>query len=374
MDDLLASLSARVLVGVGRLQANLPRILADPRGHRKEAMLLALIAALAIVLFVVTGFVVADAVRAMRYRRRYGVRVRRRRPLRAIPLVAAGAIVALAALAAASAVPPAGQACGACHAMGEAVESWRASAHAKVACWSCHAPRGLLWLAEGIVGAAAASSGESSASPVKARSEGCVACHAGIRGKTVGTSIRMRHSDVIDAGMPCTKCHPSAGHDGLERRRGTTAPRPLMSVCLTCHDGERATADCGLCHTARPSDQATSPAEGGDTPAPVTCEGGCHELKVQKDCVACHGLEMPHPAAFFSEHAGRSFEDPGLCVRCHPTARASDGCGCHQPGDVHGAFREWFPRHGSFAQKQWPGGCNCHTKSFCSICHAKWPL
>jgi hypothetical protein len=96
--------------------------------------------------------------------------------------------------------------------------------------------------------------------------------------------------------------------------------------------------------------------------------------ETEQRCIECHGLELPHPVDFMSRHAGLSFRDPGLCSRCHETAQTTDACACHQAGEMHGEYSDWFPRHGPQAQTNWPGGCNCHDVGFCAQCHETSPF
>jgi hypothetical protein len=83
---------------------------------------------------------------------------------------------------------------------------------------------------------------------------------------------------------------------------------------------------------------------------------------------------LPHPASFAGGHAGASWADPALCVRCHEQAAPGNGCDCHADDtNIHGTYNEWFPAHAEYAGTMWPGGCSCHAESFCLFCHERLP-
>ncbi|MCL4079323.1 hypothetical protein MX659_06975 [Coriobacteriia bacterium Es71-Z0120] len=342
-----------------------PRVLQDPRAYPRETMILAALVALAIVFVMLTGFVVADAAKAQRLRvRRKGAAARR---LAAVALVAAGVVVLISA---APTLTVVSKRCTTCHAIAPEVAAWKQGAHASVSCYGCHAQPGPL-------GAAASSlarvrylrgSGESTVAPVQVSTQRCLSCHRNIRSGVVGKRVRMRHSDVLDAGYTCVSCHPHAGHETPKSPGGIQ--QSAMNACLSCHDGQAAPAGCGTCHASGgPLDTAET--TGTSVVRLTTRCTGCHTQQSARRCVACHGLELPHPAGFMSEHAGLSYRSPSLCAKCHEQASPRIACGCHQDVNVHGTYSEWFPLHGPMARSNGPGGCRCHDASFCGFCHDK---
>ena len=212
--------------------------------------------------------------------------------------------------------------------------------------------------------------GDAESSQVPVFQERCLRCHEDVAEGVTAGEVRMRHSDVIEAGYACLECHENAGHTLMEREP-LPVTRSRMATCLGCHDGVTATSTCTSCHLERPSDtSATAP--GGTALAAITCRG-CHSAETDRACIDCHGLELPHPVEFRGQHAGVSWRDPQLCVRCHDVARPGNGCDCHDDVNVHGTYNEWFPRHGPAARTMWPGGCRCHAESFCLVCHEAMP-
>lgn len=365
--DQFADIQERLLSGLFALTDRLPAILADPRAYPREAMLIAAIAALVLVLVVLSVLVIIDVVRSRERRRNLGVR----RRYRWFPLAVGSAAVVLALLLATLApnIPAVSGVCGTCHQVAPAVDAWRDGAHSDVSCYGCHSLGGV----SGSLHAAARGAGRllgvfSSAAVYGSR---CESCHEELEQGVVGTVIRMRHSDVIDAGFGCVDCHPDAGHSARELS-ANRIEYSLMGVCLACHDGVIASSDCVLCHDCPPSDRSDGQIV-ANTPAPVTCSG-CHAADTERNCIACHGLELPHPTPFFGEHAGRAWNDPPLCMTCHDEARSEPGCGCHGDVNLHGTYTQWFPRHGPQALIAWPGGCNCHDASFCALCHIDSPF
>lgn len=344
-----------------------PRVLQDPRAYPRETMILAALVALAIVLAMLTGFVIADAAKAWAKARRLRVR-RKGAAARRFAIFALVVVGLVALVAAAPTLVVVSERCTTCHAIAPEVESWKQGAHATVSCYGCHAQSGPL-------GAVASSlarvrylggSEESAITPVQVSTRRCLGCHPGIRSGVVGTSVRMRHSDVLDAGYTCILCHPRAGHE-TQKKPGRIA-QSLMSTCLSCHDGKVASADCGICHASgRPLDVAET--TGTAVVRLATRCTGCHTQQSSQRCVACHGLELPHPAGFMSKHAGLSYRSPYLCAKCHEQASPKIACACHQDVNLHGTYSEWFPLHGPMARSNGPGGCRCHKPTSCAFCH-----
>jgi hypothetical protein len=362
----------RIAHGAARIFERIPRVLDNPLGYAQEAFVLAaMVAVIAIVVLLIALLAIENrparlARRSLGYRRRP-----ERTALRAGVLL--GAVLAsVFAVSLLPLVPAVGSACGACHGLAPAVEAWETDPHRGVSCYGCHARRGVVGAVQAGAEGASRLLDRRGTSGVQAPvfEQRCLRCHDEIGSGVTGGDVRMRHSDVIAAGYPCLGCHPYVGHATLERSP-LPVTRSRMSTCLGCHDGVSAPSSCVVCHDSRPSDTilASSP---GTTRAPVTCEG-CHSDELDRTCVECHGLVLPHPPEFGGEHARLSWRDPGLCARCHEAAIGRNGCDCHGDVNVHGTYNEWFPRHGPAARAAWPGGCRCHRDSFCLMCHERIP-
>ena len=360
------------------LRTRLPLVLRSPRAYPRDAMVLATIAVLFLLLLLILVFLALDQIAAVRKRAALGVKRNWGRLIGGLvwAIVIVGAVgLTLSVL---PLVPSVGGVCGSCHATAVSVDTWETGGHSRVSCYACHA-------SPGVFGAASASfvgvgrvlnivrSSAASTAVGSLYSDRCLGCHGSVAEGLTGSGVIMRHSDVIAARMPCVVCHSAVGHERRGRSSVDGTPRQLMPICLTCHDGVRAPADCDVCHADHPLDTAMVVANPGSTAIKMTCDG-CHKPAVQGKCIECHGLELPHPSGFMSKHAGLSADDPALCTRCHERASANSACACHSNGDLHGTYSEWFPRHGVMAAETGPMGCNCHQKAFCLICHSTPPF
>ena len=133
----------------------------------------------------------------------------------------------------------------------------------------------------------------------------CQICHPDFMQKpgTAGDLV-FSHKTHLDQSVSCATCHPSPlGHFGR--------PTPMMTTCLSCHQGETAPNDCKNCH--RKLDQI-APGLGKqvvhldpDAKTRHTC-AKCHDVNVW--CEKCHGVAMPHPPAWPQIHGGYATADP----------------------------------------------------------------
>jgi hypothetical protein len=377
VDEQLNLLYQRIVLGAQSTGEFVPRILEDPRAYPREVMLLAVAAALLLLLIVMAVYLTLDYIKYREERRRIGVRATHAKTFArwAVISIALGSL--LLVMGVAPALPSVARECTNCHAIEAQVAAWAEGPHATVACYGCHARPGVAGALEASLVEVARmirpSEEETSSAVRSARlfNASCLECHAGIREGVVGDMVLMRHSDVLEAGMVCERCHPGVGHESAE-----TAGRVVestMDTCLTCHDGTVASADCEVCHTHAPLDSATEVA-GTANPTMTTCDG-CHSPATEKACIDCHGLELPHPAGFMSTHAGRANNEPALCGRCHEGLTATSGCVCHGGQEnLHGTYEVWFPAHGPAASSTGAGGCNCHEVRFCGYCHPSDPF
>lgn len=379
IDDRLTQLLNSMAAATTAVRARVPLVLHDPRSYPREAMVLAMIAVLGVILLLTLVFIIQEQV--VTTRKRADLKVARdvNRLLRTMVWWASGVIVATMIIAALPLVPALDGACGSCHVTSVPVRAWEDGTHSHVSCYACHAAPGFLGaLSAGASGADHVVSvfrGEKpSGASATLYSGQCLDCHTSVAQGVTGEGVRMRHSDVIEARLPCAQCHSAVGHEaGNSTRARTQSPDQVMAICLTCHDDVKASAECDVCHGDHPLDAATTPANPGSTDMQMSCVG-CHRASTQAACIECHGLELPHPREFFSRHAALSSDDPALCAKCHELASADEGCACHSEVNVHGTYSEWFPRHGAMAAETGPLGCNCHEVAFCGVCHPRSPF
>ncbi len=373
----------RASAGLATLRDTLPLIIKNPRAYPRESMIMAVAAMLVLVLLMLVVFVIIGIVQDLMRHRQLGVRTRSGETFRRFGLLLG--IVSLIAIMVTGAtyVPQLDPQCARCHGVSSAVASWSQGVHSGVSCPSCHAKSGLTGAADWALARVACSLGHPDTG-AGVNLAGCAGCHAkDIQGVREFAGIRVRHSDVIAAGMLCTDCHVNEGHGRADARAtasasGSNPAQAVMARCVVCHDGTRARSGCSVCHTHKPNDDPGAPGTVQAIIAAQTTCIGCHTTKVAASCVNCHGLQLPHPmATFYGQHARLSGTTPSLCAKCHVTARFAQPCGCHfgKEGDnnPHGTFSDWYPKHGPAAVTAWPGNCKCHQDNFCLMCHSTLP-
>ncbi len=221
--------------------------------------------------------------------------------------------------------------------------------------------------------------GSPATSEARVDSRACLGCHRDVTRATTmsSTGVRVSHKELLAVAIPCTECHPRAGHDRRAFQRS-------MSACITCHDGQTASAECPTCHSKDPVASKFASAESTrtigtgriDYPAVRAADrdcSGCHDLARQ--CDACHGVRMPHSPGFMkSGHArAAAFGRKTVCFRCH----LMTDCGtCHSapfdPETGLGGHANWEAEHKASA---WDAGCVCHQSRssrkspICELCH-----
>jgi hypothetical protein len=226
-------------------------------------------------------------------------------------------------------------------------EAWRAGPHKEVGCESCHIGPGVLgylfFLTDASVGLYETITGDYP-DPITSnvpRRE-CLACHEETNKKTLTVGgIKVSHKEMFSAGLRCTNCHAATGHPAKSNVFFQQAT-PQMESCAQrdCHNGKDAPNGCGTCHTQNPQARAglDKPVAGSHdievdfgTIENVAACGTCHKRRF---CADCHGLELPHPAAFIATHF--NFIDrlgPALCAKCHDNDPATPR-GCFE-GECH---------------------------------------
>ncbi|MBS3956090.1 MAG: NapC/NirT family cytochrome c [Clostridiales bacterium] len=206
----------------------------------------------------------------------------------------------------------------------------------------------------------------------------CLRCHRAVTDGTITVGyIRVNHAQIATGDSRCVDCHNQVGHPGVV----TPAREPQMSICMHCHDGVQARAECAVCHTrdvgdgARPAER-TFPAQHAIDIAWNYCYG-CHDES--RECLPCHGVTMPHPPDWIADRQvvshGRAaaFTNKQVCWRCHysaagPFTQGDEFCGrCHRI-QVHGRDEDVYWSHRRFEAASCVGFC--HTARKCtSACH-----
>ncbi len=184
--------------------------------------------------------------------------------------------------------------CSACHAMENAVNSWRKSNHSKVGCRRCHEPPGIGGIItsqlQGLSNVSLSSLYWRRHRPITLKtpvSFSCLSCHEDISTKIISynDSIKVSHKEFISF-VACEGCHPDAGHKGKKIK--TT----MMNICVTCHVENQAGVTCITCHQPEPVWSATRLSKYAKATLPfrTTCKK-CHESEMR--CMMCHKPPPP---------------------------------------------------------------------------------
>lgn len=207
----------------------------------------------------------------------------------------------------------------------------------------------------------------------------CAYCHTQALAETrenLERGVRVSHVEPLEARALCSDCHV------LQQGSGVIDSRTVgMEPCLRCHDAETASAECSYCHTRDVgyAVRARSAVEPRNLVSDITC-GGCHS---EESCDACHGIRMPHTAAFMGPgHARAAVEDiwfnnGRVCNRCH-TSTTRPCARCHRGSFPSHGEREFARDHQS--ADPYNNGCdNCHGynawrfgRNFCATCHPRY--
>jgi hypothetical protein len=252
----------------------------------------------------------------------------------------------------------------------------------------------------------------------------CETCHIGIDKKTKKVqptsfptpNLVFNHKIHFEKqkGITCETCHFGASGKGMEEvDLSTRYQLPKMSVCLGCHNGATAPADCKVCHVVEPSGRlqvafATAPLKPmqGD---PLGLDHGpryefthgtrakvdrrtCGECHTDGYCATCHdSLQKPlsvHPNDYITLHPIQAKMDSLQCDACHRFQSFCAAChervGIGMDSDptlrarnlkVHGNYNEWVqntmsPNHHSVAAARDIKQCmSCHREESCIACH-----
>ena len=102
--------------------------------------------------------------------------------------------------------------------------------------------------------------------------------------------IKFNHKKHFELNLDCDHCHRGVA----ESEKSSPTHMPVMSLCMDCHDGEKAENDCDLCHAGKivlldihPPDWRHSHGEQASG-EPENCTG-CHQE--QTACLECHPNE-----------------------------------------------------------------------------------
>lgn len=256
--------------------------------------------------------------------------------------------------------------CAGCHEMNKAYLEAQKSVHRKVSCLTCHQQPGIsgvfiekLRLGEMLIAKTELFGGLTS---TQVSNEACLRCHKGILSWTEqGKSIKMKHKEPLEAGYDCIDCHFTRPVLHVDKKKLDTFG---MSRCVDCHNQKKASAECGVCH--QPAAVPQKRASRSEYPmANVSDNVNCKKCHSAKNCLNCHTLQLPHPAAWINGgHAMDGFVGKKICWQCH----GKQACRKCHPGAFPHAD-DWVKKHGPTSRGNGSTCSNCHAPSFCLQCH-----
>lgn len=150
----------------------------------------------------------------------------------------------------------------------------------------------------------------------------CDQCHVGPNYSS-HTILNWGHLESCVSSMACTECHAPELH--------RTDVRGNKGQCYDCHLRESVPTKCETCHppgcrSAYAAHDAEFLGTHGKQPdwQGMDCMH-CHGSKSW--CMACHGIEMPHPEDYITTHPQLVQGEPEVCNNCH----GSQSClRCHE--------------------------------------------
>jgi ribosomal protein L40E len=179
-------------------------------------------------------------------------------------------------------------------------------------------------------------------------------------------NIKFSHKLHAEQDVACNDCHgdmarvASAGSSRL----------PKEDTCLQCHEEEKKSGKCGMCHT-----NADKPAgHRRERTETVTFSHETHVDRQKGDCKICHA-EIHEATSVARSERPKMFVK---CMECHRRDfRAEDCRKCHSdlvdPKDRPLSFFNheggFLERHKLLAAGDMAVCRHCHRESFCGDCH-----
>lgn len=280
-----------------------------------------------------------------------------------------------------------------CHSIHpESNEAWENSTHPKANCISCHVKPGFLNLIKDhtalVIRVGLATLTDNYEKPVNKNShlademwnESCEICHS-LRKVTPSPTYRINHKVHLKKGVKCTQCHNRVGHPDVDAYKDFMK----MEACFRCHGQEKkakAPGGCSACHTDYPKPDNHSGATfypKGHAKMAKDDRKYCSMCHLEKFCIDCHGMKVPHTKTFINKEHGKLVKQKGftLCQRCHPDQQQFCFVNCHHKGwdPAKGPWWSKTPglsQHPDAVRKQGSTKClTCHDVTYCEYCHVR---
>lgn len=213
--------------------------------------------------------------------------------------------------------------------------TWSTSVHAEVSCQSCHTSP--TFTAQAAHGARMLGEFYLSVLPLSREpklhglpgNDTCDSCHIDLRQVSPSGDLRIPHKAHVEVlKIKCVACHDFLVHE--KNLNGNHAP--TMEMCMECHNGVKAKADCSACH----NEKAIPEDHRADDWTVV------HSQKTEDvDCESCHGWTET------------------WCSECHSRRPRSH-------------TKDWRAKHRVSVNER--RNCEaCHAAPFCVECHGEVP-
>lgn len=212
--------------------------------------------------------------------------------------------------------------------------------------------------------------------------DNCGLCHKNAEDPE-GFNINKRllvfnHARHLEQSVACRTCHL----DIFTKEASDAGVMPPMILCMSCHDGVRASRDCRLCHENRiglidihPPGWRSIHGETAVIDADY-CQT-CHDF--DNDCLACHlGDNLTgriHELNYIFTHSLDAKGGRPKCTTCHE--HESFCVECHRTENriplLHSSL-SWLTEHGRAARNDIENCAACHEsdRAICALggCHA----
>jgi cytochrome c-type protein NapC len=319
------------------------------------------------------------------------------------------------------------ESCANCHVIEPYYNTWQNSPHANVSCDKCHVEPGTGFVAVKVqrLGEWLAYRSGNVELPIQGTkeisNEACLQCHSNNRVISPSKDIRSGfHADHLGYGTSCVDCHYEVAHTGISQLpafspENTEQMEQFKNVsykdfsltktsCLECHDGERVTYNCEVCHSETTIPENHFKNDFGYRHGPYVREDiadcmRCHtgfgkkrdvpgnsiaeKTRNAKFCIDCHEGVRPvtHDAFWSVGHKIPGKASQEGCLVCHDWNKPAEGlraanvisCAtCHEAvPDGHDNPR-WYYDHKISVKDKGSFGCfDCHGATSCFDCHTK---